>query len=96
MSIFDNYEFLKNPFDDNASYDGFMFESFGEERDFIKKIWDESPNRVWTISQSSNEKGEDLILYSNGLWLSDRIGYLISLTPGKEGEEYIENLEDHL
>lgn len=96
MSIFAKYSFMDNQFDTNASYDGCMFETFGEELAFVREMWEKSPKRVWTISQTSNEKGEDLILFSNEMWLSDRIGYLISLTPGDEGEEFIENLEDHL
>lgn len=47
MSIFEKY----------ASYDGFMFETFGEELDFV-------------LIECGHENGEDLILYSNGMWLS--------------------------
>lgn len=100
--IMEAYEFEDNQFVNDASYDGKMFETYGSELEYIINIVKEEqknniPNqgsRVWTIIEASNDDSEDLIVYSNGYHLVNRIGYLVSITPGKPNEEFTDNLSE--
>ena len=57
---------------------GCLFETFGEELDFVRK---QHPSTVWTLVD-----GEDGDMYLlSGMHFVNRIGYLISLAPVPEG-----------
>jgi len=61
-----------NKFDTKASFDGYMFETFGEEFDYVKDN-QEKYKDIWTFIE---EDGEMLIVY--GLRKVNRLGYFIT------------------
>ena len=42
----ETYKPKKNPIDPNASYSGLMFETYGEEAEYVSAL---DPRNVWTI-----------------------------------------------
>lgn len=82
---FDNkFELIDNHFDKNASFDGKLFETFGEEINFVLEMAHQ--NRVVTIIEGDCEQDEDgnetpCMYYSSGYHLVNRIGYLITKEP---------------
>jgi hypothetical protein len=62
-----------NPLDDNASYDGTMFETYGPEHHYVT----EQPNEnTWTLI---DEDGEMFIM--EGYHWVNRMGYFITAVP---------------
>ena len=81
----DFYEYFKpiaNHIDKNAAYDGFMFETFGTEFDFVLSKFDESV--IWTIIE-----GDDGVTICAGLHWVNRIGYIISTLPYSRNDLYL-------
>ena len=83
---FDNqFELVPNTLDDNASFDGFMHETFGDELLIVQQMAKE--NRVITIIEGDeeveNEFGEPTLdmFYVSGMHLVNRIGYLVTKEP---------------
>jgi hypothetical protein len=70
----EQFEFIKNHLDPNASLDGVMFETFGKELEYVLK---QPINHVWTYQDDDN--GDPCIV--NGFHMVNRIGYLVSTTP---------------
>ena len=88
----EQFELLTNHIDDNASFNGNMFETFGEELGFVKKMIDE--NRVVTIIETDGDPDFDYdkafdegletpldMCYVSGYHYVNRIGYLITKEP---------------
>jgi hypothetical protein len=76
--FFNTYNPIKNHLDTNASLNGCMFETFGEELDYVKA----QPNKlIWTYC----DDGDTAYLVS-GFHLVNRLGYLVGSKPftGKE------------
>jgi len=73
----ETYKPIKNHIDVNASFDGLMFETYGEEYEFIKG----TPERhIWTYGD-----GDDGGSYVwNGWSFVNRIGYFITEVPFPE------------
>ncbi len=69
--------------DDIAPFGGCMYETYGEEYEYVKTI---TRKRVWTIMDGDSG---DLIIVA-GLWFVNRMGYLIT------DEEYTDNDENYL
>lgn len=67
----ENFTFVKNHLDDNASLDGVMFETYGEE---LQHVLEQNEDQVWTYAEDDNG---DLCIMS-GFHVVNRIGYLIS------------------
>lgn len=67
------FELKTNHIDDNASYDGCMFETHGKELEYVK---DHAREYIWTI-----QDGDTMPIISSGYHVVNRIGYLISKTP---------------
>jgi hypothetical protein len=69
--------------DDMCSFGGCMYETFGEELEYVKA----QPNkRIWTIVDTD---GDDLIVIA-GFHFVNRLGYLITDEEwSDENEEYI-------
>ena len=84
----DQFTLVNNHIDDNASFDGKMFETFGPELDFVRS--QASLNKVWTIIEGDeDEMGDDgelrpNMVYISGMHLVNRIGYLITKEPHTE------------
>ena len=99
----EHYKLIQNHIDDNASFDVHMFETFGEELEFVHKMADE--NRVVTILETEGDPNFDYdkafdegldtpldMCYVSGMHLVNRIGYLITKEPIRE--EFEVELED--
>ena len=82
---FDTYKPLPNHIDPNASFNdgdnGYMFETYGEELDFVKA---QEPNRIWTYFD-----GDDGGTYiCDGYHLVNRIGYFVTTVPYDDKQYY--------
>lgn len=93
--FYDQYELVDNLIDDNASFDGKMFETFGDELDFVIEM--AKQRRVITIIES-DENCEDCddevecipnMYYVSGFHLINRIGYLVTSEPIDEEFEVL-------
>ena len=67
------YAPIKNHIDNNASLDGCMFETYGDELAFVKS---QPNNLIWTYC----DDGETAFL-SSGYHFVNRLGYLIASKP---------------
>jgi hypothetical protein len=70
-----------NHLDPDASFQdengiGIMFETFGSELEYVLKIANTEPNRVWTYMD-----GDEGTFIGNGYHLVNRIGYFITEKP---------------
>lgn len=65
---------IKNHLDENASFDGCMFETHSEELEYVFNLSKTAPKRVWTIIEGER----DSLYYSNGFHLVNRLGFLIT------------------
>ena len=52
--FYEKYKPQQNHLDNNASWDGCLFETFGSERDYCFELA-KKENRVWTIIECDNE-----------------------------------------
>lgn len=64
---------ITNHFDENAAYDGCLFETYGQEVAFVAE---QAPGTVWTLLDTD----EGLVLNS-GFHLVNRIGYIVTERP---------------
>lgn len=71
--FWDTYKPIKNHLDDNASLGGMMFETYGQELEFVKSQPD---NLIWTYCDDG-----DTVFISSGYHFVNRLGYLIASTP---------------
>jgi hypothetical protein len=72
---------IDNHLDDNASFqdengNGIMFETFGDELQYVLDIANTEPNQVWTYID-----GDQGTWITNGYHLVNRIGYFITAVP---------------
>jgi hypothetical protein len=73
----EQFKFMVNNYDENASFDGLMFETYGDEVEYVKS---KPHNRIWTYGD-----GDDGGLYIWSGWsFVNRIGYFISEVPFPE------------
>jgi hypothetical protein len=71
---FDTYKPIPNNIDTNASFDGYMFETYGDEVEFVKKA---NPAHIWTYGD-----GDDGGSYVWNAWhFVNRLGYFITEVP---------------
>jgi len=66
-----------NPYNDNASWDGCMLETYGDEFTLVKNTFEFSPERVWTIIE--DDDGDPIL--TNGFHYVNRIGYVVTSRP---------------
>lgn len=83
----EQYKPVQNHLDDNASLDGVMFETFGEELEYVTKICCGNPKLMWSYI----DDGETSWLES-GNHPCNRIGYVLTENPV---EEYTEVHEEY-
>jgi hypothetical protein len=70
----EQFRFIPNNYDEYSSFDGLMFETYGDEVEFVKS---QSPDKIWMYGQ-----GDDGGLYIWSGWgFVNRIGYFISQNP---------------
>jgi len=79
------YQPVKNLIDTNASYDGMMFETFGEELAHVKE---QDVHNVWTLIEEDDKR-----FLLNGWHFVNRLGYFVTKKPWRVGDE-LEVLED--
>lgn len=78
----ETYKPIPNNIDTNASFDGYMFETYGAEVEFVKKA---HPNHIWMYGD-----GDDGGSYIWSGWgFVNRLGYFITEVPAPTEEEYI-------
>ena len=80
----EQFTLVENHIDNNASWGGAMFETFGEELEYVK-MKAEKGNNVWTIIEGD----DDSRFIVNGVHFVNRIGYLITREEW-EGETEVE------
>jgi len=76
--FFEKYKPVTNHLDNNASFEGVMFETFGEELEFVMNAAKE--NRVATYCDG--DVGTWIV---DGYHLVNRIGYFVTSIPIEEG-----------
>jgi len=94
------FELVPNHIEDNASFDGNMFETFGEEVQHVLEM--AKLNRVVTIIETDGEPDFDYekamdegletpldMAYVSGMHFVNRIGYFITKEPITEDFEVI-------
>lgn len=70
----ETYKPISNHLDDNASFDGLMFETYGAEVEFVKS---QSPDKIWMYGD-----GDDGGTYVWSGWgFVNRLGYFITEVP---------------
>lgn len=97
--FYDEFKPIKNHLDNNASWDGMLFETFGEELDFCFKLA-QKENRVWTIIECDNEEyeyddeDEENDLYEptclhiiSGFHYVNRVGFFVTENPYTQDTE---------
>ena len=82
---FEQFKPIPNHIDNNASFNddehGYMFETYGEELEFVKA---QEPNRIWTYFD-----GDDGGTYiSDGYHVVNRIGYFVTALPYDDKQYY--------
>lgn len=76
-TFWEKYKPIKNHLDDNASFDGCMFETYGPELDFVRtKV---SDNSVWTLLDCDGH-----LVISSGYHFVNRMGYFVTEKPAPE------------
>jgi hypothetical protein len=77
----ETYKPVTNSMVDGAAFDGFMFETYGEEFEQVK----ETPvEYIWTVR---DEDGATYI--TAGLGWGTRLGYFITSVPWGSGNDYV-------
>lgn len=73
----------QNHLDDNASFNGWMYETYGEELDYVFNLA-KTTKKVWTIIEGD----DDTMFYVAGFHYVNRIGFIVCEV------EYEDNQED--
>lgn len=86
----DDFKPTTNTIEKNASFNGWMYETYGEELKAVEAAFEKDPGTVWTIVES-----DGIVSYTNGMHYVNRLGYIItevSLTnhPDYEGVTFVE------
>ena len=70
----EQFKFIPNNYDEYSSFDGLMFETYGDEVEFVKS---QSPDKIWMYGD-----GDDGGSYIwNGWHIVNRIGYFVTEVP---------------
>jgi hypothetical protein len=72
------YKPIQNHVDTKNSHSELMFETYGEELEFVKKA---NPHCIWTLTDC-----EDTIIIQSGFNYVNRLGYFITEVPFTHGE----------
>lgn len=92
--FYEKYKPQNNHLDDNASWDGKLYETFDEELDFCFEL-SKKENRVWTIIECDSEEEPDdddddddketyeptCLYILSGFHLINRIGFMVTEIP---------------
>lgn len=77
----DKYKPVQNPFTTGRSYENTLFETFGQEYEYVKT---QNPYTIWTLMEG--DQG-DWFIASGHHWVN-RLGYFICSVPLSEDESY--------
>lgn len=86
--FYEKFNMVTNHIDDNASFDGCMFETYGEELEYIQNFAKENPKKIWTILDCDGK-----MYYSSGYHYVNRLGYFITEEAVEDGCEIEVKLE---
>jgi len=86
--FWDEYIPIENHLDDNASWSGCMFETYGNELKYVQEKARKGKN-VWTIME--DEDGMSYIVAD--MHFVNRLGYIITRKEWTTGEEQVEDDE---
>jgi hypothetical protein len=75
----------KNHLGGNGSWDGCMYETFGEEDAYVRQVAENTPLVVWT--QVSDDDGELVVV--NGWHSVNRMGHLICAVPYGPDDDFL-------
>jgi hypothetical protein len=75
----------QNHLDDNASFNGWMYETYGEELDYVFNLA-KTTKKVWTIIEGD----DDTMFYVAGFHYVNRLGFIVCEV------EYAEEMEIQL
>ena len=79
-------KYPNTPEDSVSSYGGTMYETFGEEVEYIRSLCKEGKgNLVWTIVDCDGE-----LVIQSGYWFVNRIGYIVTEKPWEEEGVHVE------
>lgn len=73
-------KFYDNP--EDCSFGGCMYETYGEEVEYVRQVAIANPRRVWTIIDGDGES----LWYIAGMKFVNRLGYLV--TEGEWQDEH--------
>lgn len=85
-TFIERFEPRPNHLEDDAPFDGCMFETYGEELAFVRE---QDLRCIWTIFDSDNG-----LMISSGYHFVNRFGYLVCNVPVEDGCTYFVELED--
>lgn len=77
--FFADYKPIKNPISEDCGFDGCMFETYGEDLDYVKDVASVSETFVWTVIE-----GDDGLSITSGYHYVNRLGYIITELPADE------------
>jgi len=77
----ETYKPFQNQLDPNASWNGMMYETYGNEEDYVRQ---QDIYNIWTWVDGS-EGGTYLV---NGMAYVNRLGYFICAVPWTDGADY--------
>jgi hypothetical protein len=77
---FAKYRPIKNPMGMTEALDGCMFETYGDELDFVRN---HNFYNVWTLCE-----GDKGLYIGNGYRMANRLGYLLTLRQWKKNEKF--------
>ena len=84
---FEQFKPVLNHIDENGSFDGYMFETYGDEVDYVKE---QDGHHIWMYGD-----GDDGGTYVWSGWgFVNRIGYFITELPWVEGTTYQVKISD--
>ena len=70
----EQFKFMVNNYDEYSSFDGLMFETYGDEYEYVRSV---SPDRIWMYGDGDD--GGSFIW--SGWGFVNRLGYFISEKP---------------
>lgn len=83
----EKYKPVQNHIDNNAAFNGWMYETYGNELDYIFEL-SKNSKRVWTIIGDDDD--DDTLFYAAGFHLVNRLGFIVTENEYETGLEEVE------
>lgn len=71
----DKFKPIKNHLQEDTSFDGIMFETYGEELEFVTA---QPHQKIWTILEGEGETDETEFYIAEGYHFVNRWGYIVT------------------